>query len=205
MTTIDLGKIFQTVYGPTGIPFPAKQDGKEPSVIASSFVPKSLKEKPQTSLLGTKMYSINNQGYIVFMPVFLDNNEIPNATISFTGEKGIVETDLVATDKTGKTQGLTVFEQTMPASYTVNITTTVFSEDGNNFPEKELKYLIDLYNQTGVYWQLRCALTDSLLRTDEYFVFTKMNLPDMQGIENCQVVEFEGRITKELELEIIGN
>lgn len=192
-TSVPTPAIVTKVGGPKGLPFNAKTDEQEPSVFGEDFTALVKPEKPNYTQKGTKLYSINNLGALVFMPVFLNGYEIPNALVSFSGEKGIVETDLIDVG--------TVFEKVYDRPYDITIIATVFGDNGE-WPEQAYRELLDAYQADQVV-TMECALTDHILAAQNNFLITKVSVPEMEGIENCQVVQFEGRSNVEFELEII--
>jgi hypothetical protein len=189
---INIGDILRQVYGAKGYPFPANTNGTLPSVIAADYDSKDLPEAKQTTDRGFPLRSINNLGNPVFMPATLNGYELPNPLITITGEKAIVETDIVGVG--------TVFEKIYDRPYDITIICTLFGEDGQ-FPEKEIKELVDGWEANQVL-TLECALTDFFLTAENNFVLTRISLLDMEGIEHVQVVQLDGRSNIEFELEI---
>lgn len=191
MTQINLNDILTTVYGVRGLPFPKKPGKVTPNVIATGFEPINYVENSK-SKKGTSLYKQNALGAWVFLPAQLGNTELPNPLISISGEKSIIETDVVDVG--------TVFEKVFTKPYDITIICTLINAD-NTFPEDDIIAFEKLYREGDLY-TLNCALTDIFLQPKDNFILTRIDLLDMMGIENAQVIQLSGRSNINFELEI---
>lgn len=142
-----------------------------------------LEEKRYTDL-GTMLRKADAQGRYYFMPVFFQykdkSYEIPNAIISFTGKKTIVETPMVG--RKGSVKELINIDD-----YEISIQAIAQAED---FPEAALTELNEVYNINESI-TLKCALTDLFLEQDDKVVIKSIDLSDMRGMETFQVFKME--------------
>jgi hypothetical protein len=197
MVTIDVNRILNTVYGVRGLPFPQKVNTNTGTPIGAAFSAPVQEQKERTAK-GTPLWNKNNLGAPVFMPAWINGVEIPNPLITITGEKSIVETDVVDVG--------TVFERIFQRPFDITIIATLISVD-NSFPEEQLRNMLDIWKQDEAV-TLECAYTDMVLikelgyRAGNNFVITKIDLLDMQGVENAQVVQITGRSNIDFELEL---
>lgn len=190
MATIDVNTILRTVYGLRGLPFPGKPN-EEQLLQAQGFeaIPAAGNNRTRT---GAPLWGKNALGRPVFMPAKLDGLELENPLITITGEKSIVETDVVNVG--------TVFEKVFDRPYAIDIICTLINAD-NEFPEDQLDALVDKWKVNDVL-TLECAITDFFLQTKANFIFRKIAALDMQGIENSQVVQLSGSSNVYFELEL---
>lgn len=190
--------ILRQVYGFRGLAFPTKPDGTAPDPIAPDFRPGlyegSVTERTERTGQGTPLWGTNVLGRPVFMPALLGGVELSNPLITITGENEILETDV--------TEIGTVFEKVFQRPYDITIICTLLNKD-NTWPEAEIKQFRDLYVQ-GVLYTLECAITDLFLQPKNNFILKTINLLDMQGVENAQVIELTGRSNLDFELEILN-
>jgi hypothetical protein len=193
--TLNVFDILQKVYGARGIPFPNAPLQGEGSAIANGFNYVSDSVQNERSGTGTpiKKYSDENLGQYVFMPVMIDGYELPNPLIIITGEKLVVETDILDVG--------TVFEKVFKKPYDVTIICTLVGEQ-KVWPEKELKEVVALWNKEGLV-TLKCALTDVFLQPKENLLITKISILDNEGAENVEVIQIDGRSNLDFQLEIL--
>lgn len=168
----DAKKILLSVLGYKGLPFPG------------AFIPS--KETPDTrevktlSDKGSVLRKKDLQGRWYFMPVVFSHKgkeyEIPNAVVSITGKKNIVETSMVGRKGTVK-------ELISLDDYEITIAGAVTDTD---FPESGLSTLNELYNINEAV-TLKCALTDIFLEEEDNVVIKSMNYSEMRGMENVQL------------------
>jgi hypothetical protein len=192
MITINIPQILNTVYGVRGLPFPGKSNIETVSPVAGDFTApvQSVKQRSQK---GTPLWGQNLLGRPVFLPAMLAGVDLPNPLISISGEKSIVETDIVDVG--------TVFEKVFTKPYYITIICTLISEDGS-WPEDQLISMYNLWKKDDVL-TLECALTDIYLQPKNNFILTNKDLLDMQGVENVQVIQYTGKSNIDFELEIV--
>lgn len=134
--------------------------------------------------LGSILRKKDAQGRYYFLPVTFiykgKEYEIPNALISFTGKKTIVETAMVG--RQGSVKELISIDD-----YEISIQATAHSTD---FPEAALTELKELYNINEAV-TLKCALTDIFMDKDDKVVIKSIDLSDMKGSEEFQVFKME--------------
>lgn len=138
----------------------------------------------QYSDLGSTVRKTDAQGRWYFLPVVFEHDgteyEIPNAIISITGKKNIVETAMVG--RKGSVKELISIDD-----YEISIEGVAVAED---FPEAALAELNELYNINAAV-SLKCALTDMFLEEDDRVVIKDLSLSDMKGQESFQVFKME--------------
>jgi hypothetical protein len=189
MTTVNVGDILRKVFGFRGLPFPATPDQTPVSPIAGAFKGEPLISQ-ERSRKGTPLWGKNALGRPVFMPAKLNGYELPNPLITITGEKNIIETEVF--DKG------TVFEKVFTKPYDITIICTLINAD-DTWPEEEVIQMKKLFTENDLY-TLECALTDIFLQPRNNFILTRIDLLDMQGVENAQVIQLAGRSNIDFEL-----
>lgn len=187
----NLFNILNRVYGVRGLPFPGKPNNENSNVIAGDFVFEQT-EKSQRSKKGTPLYAQNALGAWMFLPAKLDGVLLQNSLISFTGEKEIVETNLVDAG--------TVFEKVFTKPYDITIICTLIQAN-DEWPEDQLIEMHNVWKKDDVL-TLECPLTDIFLQPRNNFVLKRFDLLDMYGVENAQVIQLSGRSNLDFELEI---
>jgi hypothetical protein len=175
-----------SILGYKGLPYPGvwlpevNRSGKPDGY---KFDGEYLEEKLYTDV-GTMLRKVDAQGRYYFMPVFFlykdKSYEIPNAVISFTGKKTIVETPMVG--RKGSVKELINVDD-----YEISIQAIAQAED---FPEAALTELNEIYNINESI-TLKCALTDLFLDQDDRVVIKSIDLSDMKGTENFTVFKME--------------
>ena len=120
---INVFDILSKVYGARGIPFPNKPLEGSGSAISNGFEYKENTTELITDGLGSyiKEYTDESLGQYVFMPVSIDGYKLSHPLIIISGEKQIIETDLVEVG--------TVFEKVFTRPYDITIITTIRSEE----------------------------------------------------------------------------
>lgn len=201
--------ILNRVYGPKGLPFPQRPRTTEGNAVVSEdeFDHPLIEKGSDMGSLGSPIRK-NVEGYLgryVFMPVTVvygnTEYELPNAVIVITGEKEIVETLLYGVlDKSGKAVGGTVFEKAFNKPYDISIITTLVGK-GSSWPEEELKKVIELWRYDDLL-TIKCALTDLYLQPKNNFLFKRIAHMDVQGSENVEVIQIDGRSNIDFELEL---
>lgn len=151
--------------------------------------------KKERLKIGTLLWKKGANGQYYFMPVVLrDKNkkayEIPNAIISFTGKKTIVETPMVG--RKGAVKEL------------INVDDYEISIQGiasaNEYPEDAMKELNELYSLNESV-TLECAMTDTFLGKNPQVVIKSIDFSDMKGVECFQV--FKITLTTDYSFELI--
>lgn len=188
----DVSRILGQVYGVRGLPFPQKPTVDNGNPIADAFPELPEIADKRFSQMGTRMWGKNVLGRPVFMPAKIDGLELPNPLITITGEKEIVETVLVDVG--------TVFERVFTRPYNVSIILTLIAEN-DVWPEAQVREIVALWKKDDVV-TIDCVLTDLFLKYRDNLIITNISLLDMQGVENAQVIEINGRSNIEFELEL---
>jgi len=197
---INILDVLSKVFGPRGLPFPQRPLQGDAPVIAGGFVidskPNVVKTHTGTPL---KIYGDESLGQYEFIPalIYIPNLKIPialpNALVMITGEKSIVETDIIGVG--------TVFEKVFTRPYEITIICTIIGQDGH-WPESDLKTIVGLWNLDEPV-TLKCALTDLFLQDKNNFLITKIDFLDAEGSESVEVIQLSGRSNIDFELEII--
>lgn len=194
MPSIRIIDILNKVYGPKGLPFPGHPKEGDGTAIASGFSIEvdNLKER---SDLGTPVRKYDNEdlGSYEFLPATIDGTPIENALVIITGEKSIVETDIVDVG--------TVFEKVFTRPYDISIICTLLGDKGQ-WPESKVRSMAKLWKKDDLV-TLKCALTDIFLQPKNNFLITRINFLDAQGAENVEVIQIDGRSNIDFELELI--
>lgn len=194
MASINLFEVLSKVYGPKGLPFPNPPEQGDQRVIAGGFMNEG-RTVAETSSTGAPLrkYDADVLGTYQFLPATIDGIEMPNPIVIITGEKSIVETDIVDVG--------TVFEKVFTKPYSITIICTLIGENGN-WPEAKLKEQVALWKKDEVV-TLKCASTDLFLQAEHNLVITNIAILDSQGAENVEVVQLDGKSNIDFELELI--
>lgn len=189
--SINVFDILNKVYGPKGIPFPSAADTDARGVIASGFSVEN-NDTAKRSHTGTpiKKFDSEDLGRYVFLPVSIDGWDMPNPVVIISGEKEIVETNIVNVG--------TVFERVFIKPYSISIIGTLVGTDGE-WPETELREALKIWKKDDLV-TLKCALTDLFLQSEKNFVITSIQLLDAQGAENVEVLQIDGKSNIDFEL-----
>ena len=162
-----------------GVWFPEKKRANDNGGYEYSGSNKQVKTHSETGSLLRRRDSL---GRYYFLPVTLVHKgkeyEIPNAVISLTGKKTIIETAMVG--RKGSVKELINIDD-----YEINVQGVALSDD---FPESILSELEELYNINESI-TLKCALTDIFLDEDDRVVIKSIELSDMKGTEEFQVLK----------------
>ena len=204
---VNVFDVLQKVYGARGLPFPGHPKKGEGSSIGDRFekplpgegsaIGGPLKyegSKPnEVSESGTYIRNYDDEmlGQYLFLPARIDGYDLPNPIVIISGEKEIIETDVIEVG--------TVFEKVFIKPYDISIICTIIGEKGN-WPEKELRQLVRRWEEKDVV-SLRCALTDIFLHEYNNFIIKKISVLDNQGAENVEVIQIDGRSNIEFQLE----
>jgi hypothetical protein len=210
MPSMNISNILRSAVVPTGLPFlNYGQSGTNKDVLPVGSEFPDITELPQNSPIadlfrfppyhweersrkGSPLWGKNLLGRPVFLPARLDGIEIQNPLISISGEKSIVETDIVGVG--------TVFEKVFTKPYQISILCSIFSLD-NRWPEDEIIKMFEIWNKDSVL-TLECALTDIYLQPKNNFILLYKDIYEMAGTENMQVIQFTGKSNIDFELEI---
>lgn len=218
MAKVNVIDVLSKVYGARGLPFPGhplrgegskiaegfnQLDRTEGSAIAGGFDEIFTNKGEFNGTKGTpiKRYTDESLGQYEFLPVMIDDYEIPNSLLIITGEKEFIETDVIGVlDKDGNAVGGTVFEKAFTRPYDISIIATLIGVDGT-YPEGDLIEVIRLWKKDEVV-TLKCALTDLYLPPTNNFLIKKISHLDAAGAENVEVIQIDGRSNVEFELVI---
>lgn len=194
MATINILDILSKAFGPKGIPFPGANPGEPASMVASGFQYSGTK-LDQRNDTGTpiRKYTDENLGQYEFLPATIDGVEIPNALVIISGEKSIVETDIVDVG--------TVFEKVFTKPYNITVIATLIGENGA-WPGDKLKRMVNLWKKEALV-TLKCALTDFFIQGENNLVLTNISVLDAEGSESVEIIQFDGRSNVDFELEIL--
>lgn len=194
--------ILNKVFGAKGIAFPQKPTTTQNIDGAAGFsydaAPYSDKNRNGTLI---RKYTDAQLGKYEFMPVVIDGIAIPNALIMITGEKEIIETNVVgALNKAGKIVGGTVFEKAFTKPYDITLIATLIGESGMSYPENEMWEMTNLWKKDDVV-TIKCALADFFLETENNAIINKISVLDNAGAENVEVLQFDMRSNIDFEIE----
>lgn len=152
-------------------------------------------DEKTTSDKGSVLRKKDAQGRYYFMPVIFEHKgkdyEIPNAVISFTGKKNVVETAMVG--RKGSVKELISIDD-----YEISIQGIASSDD---FPEAAIAELNELYTINEAI-TLKCALTDIFMEEDDRVVIRSIDISDMKGSETFQVFKIDLVTDRSFELTI---
>lgn len=197
---IDVVNILQKIVGYKGLPFPGTwiPSLAGPGAGIDTGGEYNVENGPTYSLYsnkGTAIYKQDLQGRIYFMPVtFLADGkeyEMDCAAVSITGKKSIIETPLVG--RKGSVKELISIDD-----YQISIIGAIIGFD-TVWPEEKLDAINELYNINKAI-ELRCALTDVFLSTQDKVVITDINIPQMPQTEHVQIIELKCVTDREFEL-----
>lgn len=199
-TEFDIKNILLSV-GIPAIPFPMplfEQRMTEAQEFPQTLEKVSQKRANQSGRGETALWGENLLGQPVFMPVWMAKGddfeiELQNPLVVITGNKSLVETNLVG-------QNGTVKEFINTQDYQIRIVSTIVNKDGT-YPETKFYEYIKLIKRNEVL-TMKCALTDLFLQAKDNVVVTGFNVPDMQGIVNAQVIEISLKSDWYYELEL---
>lgn len=199
----DIQTLLSSIVGYRGLPFPGAVLPKRPEgrYAGDDYDPEdeiTEYERQTTTNRGTQLYKQDHRGRWYFMPVIMRHRElgdieIPNAIISVTGKKNIVETQLVG--RKGSVKELINLED-----YKVSIAAFIQSADGK-YPEDGIMQMRNLFENNEAV-ELISALTDLIFDEDDNVVITDMDFPAMPGIEDGQVIRIECLTDRPFELTV---
>ena len=190
MKEFSIKDILLDIVGYKGLPFPGVW------FEGGSMSPKGGRmSKSEQLKIGTTLRKKGANGQYYFMPVILKDKkneeyEIPNAVISLTGKKTIVETPMVG--RKGAVKELINIDD-----YEISIQGIA---EANDFPEEALTKLNKLYSLNESV-TLMCALTDVVLGKAPEVVIKSIDFSDMKGVECFQV--FKMNLTTDYSFELI--
>jgi hypothetical protein len=197
---VNVFQILNTVFGAKGIPFPNRPlEGSGTAIAAvGEYSAPAIETKSTTGALIRK-YDDELLGSYQFLPATItwtDGNnvvrttELPNALVMISGEKNIIETDIVDVG--------TVFEKVFTRPYDITVICTLIGENGN-WPETDLIEFRDIWRQDMVV-TLHCASTNLYIETKNNFIIRRIDILDNQGSENVEVIQLSGMSNIEFEL-----
>ena len=184
--------ILSKVYGARGIPFPNKPLEGSGSAIANGFKYKDNTTELITDGLGSyiKEYTDESLGQYVFMPVSIDGYKLSHPLIIISGEKQIIETDLVEVG--------TVFEKVFTKPYDITIITTLVGVN-KAWPQQQYNEIINLWKKDDVV-TVKSAITNPFLQPTNNMLITKISLLENDGAESVEIVQIDGRSNVDFEL-----
>lgn len=143
---------------------------------------------------GAPLRKAGADGRWYFMPVWLDDVEIPHAVVSMTGQKTIVETPLIGR------QG-TVKELISMQDYTISIAGVLVGDD---YPADAVKALTVLYKRAESV-EIVSALTDSVLgqkdvNNPHMVVLTNITWSEVGAVENMQAFRLTAKTDRPFNL-----
>jgi hypothetical protein len=198
MRKFDIGKILLSYIGYRGLPFPGAFLGmlKPPAIELEPY--DDLEPAGQFQEFtgkGSRLYKQDFRGRWYFMPVVFESGgkeyEIPDAVLSITGKKTVVETPMVG--RKGSVKELINIDD-----YKVSIAGYIQSTDGS-YPEDAIDEMRELFNINQSV-ELDCALTDLLFDDDDMVVIPDMSFPSTPGVEDGQLIQIECVTDKAFEL-----
>ncbi len=184
--------ILSKVFGARGIPFPNKPLEGSGSAIANGFEYKdNTKELIHDGLNSyIKEYTDESLGQYVFMPVSIDGYKLSHPLIIISGEKQIIETDLVDVG--------TVFEKVFTRPYDISIITTIVGEN-KAWPQRQYNEIVKLWKKDDVV-DLSSAITNPFLQPKHNFLITKISLLENDGAESVEIIQIDGRSNVDFQL-----
>ena len=196
MTNVSVINLLSKVFGARGLAFPQKPNliDKQPITGAAGYnVPQEYYNN--TNRLGTQIrkYTDTKRGKYDFMPVEINSINIPNALIMISGEKEIIETNVVGAitgyDAKGNPiiSGATVFEKSFTKPYDITVIATIIGDEGI-YPEQEMWDLTNLFKVDKIV-TVKCALTDFFIPTANNAIITKISVLDNAGAENVEILQ----------------
>jgi len=205
MSRISLGALLNRI----GYPFPMSFKNGEAEKIAKGYSGNTgslIVDQSDTFGFPVVRVTDASLGRYDFMPVFINDGlkeyELPNAVIMISGEKGVIETDVVDRG--------TVFEKVYERPYDISIVTTIIG-DNYKWPANQYREMSELYRGKRYEDQgkeiagrdlvtLKCALTNPFLQEKNNFLITKISVLDNEYSENMEVIQIEGRSNIDFEL-----
>lgn len=130
---------------------------------------------------------------VYFMPVMIGDIEMPNAVISITGKKTIVETPMVG--RAGSVKELISIDD-----YEINLTGVLVGKN-REYPEDLVASMRDLWKRNQSV-RLISALTDLVMENNDKVVIKTIDFPAVGAIEDAQVVKLTATSDIPFELEI---
>ncbi len=192
MTSLNIFNVLQRVYGARGIPFPNRPLDGDGSAIATGFTYNGTPSNDDGLGAFIKEYTDEQLGQYVFMPVEIDGYKLPNPIIMLSGEKIVIETDMIDVG--------TAFEKVFMRPYDITIICTLIGEN-KKWPQEQLKEIADLWKDKTLV-TLKAAISNLFLQPKNNMIWTKMSILDNDGAESVEVIQIDGRTNVDFELEI---
>jgi hypothetical protein len=193
----DIGKALLSYIGYKGLPYPGAFMFMLPKRRKQPEYEGAPQAQPQREFTdkGTRLYKKDHLGRWYFMPVtFIADGkeyEIPEAVLSITGKKTIIETPMVG--RKGSVKELINIDD-----YKVSIAGYISSQDGS-YPEDAITEIRELFNVNRSV-ELVSALTDLIFDDGDKVVITDISFPSTPGVEDGQIVKIECITDKPFEL-----
>jgi hypothetical protein len=206
---ISLQKLLANIPGsPLGAPFPGSPLEGEQQKIATGFESEGVPLlENQYDEFRTPVVKVTDAslGKYEFCPITIDDGlrkyELPISFLMITGQKGIIETDVIDRG--------TVFEKVFEKPYDISILVIILSEN-NLWPAARYKEVAEMYRGKRTEQgreitgrdlvTLKCALTNPFLQPESNFLINKIALQDNGGAENMEIFQIEGRSNIDFEL-----
>ncbi len=185
----DIRSLLGRAFGPIGLPFITPGD-EELNPIAQPFPDGASAGQKDNAQLGERFWSTNLLGRPVFMPVKINDIELPNPVITITGSKTIVETVVPGNEGSIK-------ELISTNDYDINVVCFALASD-DLWPEQQVQQLAELFKVNAAV-TLKCALADYFIQPKDNAVILGINVPSTQS-ENVQVIEFSLKSNRYYEL-----
>ena len=176
--------IYRLVFGYRAVPYPLGD--------LTGIVPSADSLKGKFSKLGSALMKSNRNGIMCMFPIVIESTDLvdypggimlPNATISITGKKNMIETPLI--NRAGS-----VIELISIDSYKIEIKGIAIENDQENgLPQESLKMLSTLWKLNKSVKLVDAVVKDYFLDADNSVVITDIKLPDMKGISGAQAYE----------------
>ncbi|MFR9574299.1 MAG: DUF6046 domain-containing protein [Rikenellaceae bacterium] len=193
VSRFELGSLLMNFIGYKGIPYPGGYIPTTPPKYdnGADYSHSDTASNKTSSALGSTLRKQDSQGRWYFMPIELNNIEIPNSIISIKGKKTIVETAMVGRKGTVK-------ELISVDDYEITIAGVLLDTD---WPDEAIAELKDLYSLNESI-SLKCALTDIFLEDDDSVVIKSIEFPEMKGYECSQIFKMSLVTDRSFELTI---
>ncbi len=191
----NIPNMLASIVGYKGVPFPGALAPRRPQgdYTAEAYEFASTAPVRQELVKGTQLYKQDWRGRWYFMPVTINGVEIPNAVISITGKKNIVETSMVG--RKGSVKELISIDD-----YKITVAGFIQSTDGT-YPEAGITQIRELFNVNESV-EFISVLTDLVLDEGDKVVLTDIEWLSTPGIEDGQAIRIECITDKEFELMI---
>lgn len=142
----------------------------------------TIREYPtyrSTTPRGSVIRKSDARDTVIFMPVKIDGIDLPNAVISITGKKTIIETPLVGGRGTVK-------ELISMDDYEITLAGVLISPD-NQYPESLIRRFTKMWLKNKAI-TLESAISNTVLLDTQKVVLKTIDFPSVGAFENAQVI-----------------